>query len=76
MKLKANLDVPAFLKAVQTCAGEVNFITAEGDNLNMKSTLSRFIFTAVIAGNLKAVEGHICVADPRDEALLRAYCEE
>ena len=74
MKLKPDINVPDFLQAVQSCVGEVFFITSEGDHLNMKSTLSQFIFTAVIAGRLQNLDGCITVRNPQDESLLRRYC--
>ncbi|MBD5549745.1 MAG: hypothetical protein HDQ96_01010 [Lachnospiraceae bacterium] len=74
MKLKPDINVPDFLQAVQSCVGEVFFITSEGDHLNMKSTLSQFIFTAVIAGRLQNLDGRITVRNPQDESLLRRYC--
>ena len=74
MKLKTNVNVPDFLQAVQSCAGEVFFITSEGDHLNLKSALSQFIFTAVIAGKLQKLDGCITAQDSRDESLLRPYC--
>lgn len=74
MKLKSNINVPDFLQAVQVCTGEVFFITPEGDHLNLKSALSQFIFTAVIAGQLQKLDGCITAQDPQDEILLSQYC--
>ena len=74
MKLNANINIPAFLQAVQTCRGEVCLVTEEGDKLNLKSVLSQFVFAAVIAGKLQNFEGFITVQNPQDEALLRDFC--
>lgn len=74
MKLNPNINVPTFLQTVQTCSGEVHFLTAKGDHLNLKSTLSQFVFTAVIAGKLQDMDCWITVSDPQDEILLRNYC--
>ncbi|RJW28139.1 polya polymerase [Ruthenibacterium lactatiformans] len=74
MKLNSNVNIPAFLQAVQSCKGEVCFVTEEGDILNLKSVLSQFVFTAVIAGKLQRFEGVITVQDPQDEIVLRDYC--
>lgn len=74
MKLKTDINVPAFLQAVRSCAGEVYFTTPEGDHLNMNSTLSQFIFTTVIADKLGALDGSIICQDEADEILLRDYC--
>lgn len=74
MKLKADINVPVFLQAVQACNGDVCFVTQEGDSLNLKSALSKFVFTAVIAGKLQKLEGSITVQNPQDAILLRDYC--
>lgn len=75
MKIKPNINVPAFLQAVQTCTGEVSFVTSEGDILNLKSALSQFIFAAVIAGKLQSLSGRIIVQDLDDAKRLYDYCE-
>ena len=74
MRLNPNVNVPAFLQAVQSCNGEVCFVTREGDILNLKSTLSQFVFTTVIAGKLQNLEGQVSVQDSQDAILLRDYC--
>lgn len=74
MRLNQNVNIPAFLQAVQACKGEVCFVTQEGDILNLKSVLSQFVFTAVIAGKLQSFDGFITVQDPQDEIRLRDYC--
>lgn len=74
MKLNPNINVPSFLQTVQTCIGEVHFITGEGDHLNLKSTLSQFVFAAVIAGKLQDMDCWITVSDPQDAILLQDYC--
>lgn len=50
MRLNPNANIPAFLQAVQSCEDAVCFVTQEGDILTLKSVLSQFVFTAVIAG--------------------------
>lgn len=74
MKLRPNVNIPAFIEAVRACSGQVCFVTPEGDNLNLKSTLSQLVFTTVIAGKLQSLGGWITVQNPQDEALLCGYC--
>lgn len=74
MKLNPNMNVPAFLRAVHTCKGEVRFITKAGDDLNLKSELSQFVFAAVIAGKLQNLDGSIEVRNSEDAQLLKDYC--
>ena len=65
MTLTSHTDFAAFLEAVQQCRGEVLFCTREGDKLNLKSTLSKYLFAA-LAGN----EGKIVCQFPQDEEKL------
>lgn len=55
MKISTHIDLSAFLAVVQHCRGEVLFCTAEGDKLNLKSTLSTYLFAAM-AGNTALLE--------------------
>lgn len=73
MKLKPTADIPAFLQAVQHCKAKVCFTTADHDELNLKSTLSQFVFTAVCTGNLRELNGNIEVEDPQDAERLAEY---
>lgn len=72
MNLKSDINLSDFFQAVHTCRGEVLFETPEGDQLNLKSALSQFVFTAAVAGQLRAFRG--CLSrDPTDEVLLRPF---
>lgn len=73
MKLKPTANIPAFLKAVQSCRTEVHFTTDEGDSLNLKSTLSQFVFAAVCTDELRKLKGYIQIEDPQDAELLAEY---
>lgn len=76
MKLKDQINIPAFLQAIQECEADVLFVTLEGDRLNLKSTLSQFVFTAVIAGSLKQLEGNIELQQSTDAVFLREFVTE
>ena len=73
MKLKPDINISAFLQAAQTCQGEIYFITPEGDRLNLKSTLMKFVFVTVFAGKLRNQNGQIEVKNPQDLIRLRDY---
>lgn len=73
MKLKPTADIPAFLRAVQRCKARVCFTTEDRDELNLKSTLSQFVFTAVCSGSLGELEGSIEVEDLRDAERLAEF---
>ena len=44
MKLKQEIKPVQFLQAVQACVGQVLFLTADGDRLNLKSQLCSYVF--------------------------------
>lgn len=73
MKLNPNANIPHFLQAVYQCQGDVYFITPDGDNLNLKSALSQFVFAAVVAGQLKELHGNILLKDQQDPPILQDY---
>ncbi len=73
MRLKENIDYSVFLKTVQKCQGEVLLVTSEGDQLNLKSTLSQFIFAAAISGKLRLSEGRLKLENGEDILLLETF---
>ena len=73
MKLNPNADVPSFLLAVQNCTGDVHFTTSEGDNLNLKSAISQFVFAAVVSEQLAALNGEILIQCSGDLPILERY---
>lgn len=72
MRLKNNCDIVAFLNAVQHCDGDVLLTTEEGDCLNLKSTLSRYVF-AVIADNKKLMAQSTVECSEADFSVLREF---
>lgn len=74
MKLKPDINISAFLQTIQACSGDVYFVTPEGDTLNLKSALSRLVFTAVIAGKLQEIDGCVKVQNTDDADLMYPYC--
>lgn len=73
MKLKEKIDYSAFLRNVQKCSSEVLLVTPEGDRLNLKSTLSQFVFAAALSGSLDLSDAELVLADPEDAALLESF---
>ena len=49
MKLKKDANLPDFLRTVAQCKDDVYFKTTQGDVLNLKSELSKYIFLAAAA---------------------------
>ena len=65
-----NVDIQAFMKALDSCKGDVMLITDENDRFNLKSKLSQ------ITGLVKLIEGGMLVnariycTKPEDESML------
>jgi hypothetical protein len=75
MKLKENIDFQKFFADVAKCRKDVFFISAENDQLNLKSMLSVYIFlTASRIPNLLK-NGKLLFMDPEDRLVLQDYVE-
>ncbi|MCD8085896.1 MAG: polya polymerase [Clostridiales bacterium] len=75
MKLKANIDYKKFLASVRRCKGEVYYDTVEGDRLNLKSTLSEYLFaTAAVTSGIIENSGVVCQLE-EDYARLADFVE-
>ena len=71
--LRDDIDLTAFFSAVNDCKGEVVFLSAEGDRMNLKSTLCQYLFTSVYLHRDISLDGSIRWDDPDDAALLRPF---
>ena len=73
MRLKENTDLIEFIKTTKKCRQDVFFRTAEGDRLNLKSTLSQYLFS-VMSGNRELLEnGEIECQEAADYQMLEGY---
>ena len=62
--------VPAFLKVLDSCEGEVYLMTRDGDRLNLKSKLCQLVgLTALIEGG-KIAEAFVMCEKESDESKL------
>lgn len=74
MRLKEAIDVSEFLAATEKCSGDVFFHTHEGDILNVKSLLSRYVVVSVCKpGELQ--KARIVCTDEEDYAVLSKYLQ-
>lgn len=73
MKVQNITDIDKFFKAIDSCQGDVELLTLEGDRLNLKSQLCKYLAFAKIfsEGNIKEVE--IVVHEPKDIDKLIQY---
>lgn len=73
MTFDPSTDFSSFLHQVQLCRGTVVFQSDEDDVLNLKSTLSQFVF-ATIVNNPDLIEnGRVICGDKSDYDKLKKY---
>lgn len=73
MKIRKDADIVAFLKQIEACRGSVEFSTAEGDRLDLKSPLARYILAALCAKGEISDSGEVLCEDEDDRAMLKMY---
>ena len=65
-----NIDVQAFMKALDACKGDVMLITDEDDRFNLKSKLSQIAGLVNLIEGGKLVNARIYCSNPEDESML------
>ena len=63
MKIKEHTDFMKLLNAVRECSHDVLFQTDEGDCLNLKSTLSQYVFAMIFSKPELLCAGKISCAE-------------
>ena len=76
MKLKQLKQYIDFIEAVQTCSEDVYFCSEEGDRLNLKSTLSQFLFASICGDRDYLRGGTVLCQNSADYNRLSPYLEE
>lgn len=66
MKLKENIDLVQFFHMAGKCDGDIFFKSDEGDLLNLKSTLSQYLFSAS-CGNKKFISNGVIECEKRED---------
>ena len=75
MKIRDISEPASFFKAVNTCAGRVELMTAEGDCRNLKSRLCQYIALTQMFED-KRVEGiELVLSEPCDLNKLLPYID-
>ena len=73
MKIMDISEPTRFFEAVNSCAGRVELLSAEGDCLNLKSRLCQYIALTQVFED-KRIEGiELAISDPSDLSLLLPY---
>ena len=73
MKVKNVKDVDKLFKVIDECRGRVELVTAEGDRLNLKSTLCQYIALTQMFKDAQIDELDLIVSEPEDLNLLLNY---
>lgn len=75
MKLKQGIDYGDFFAAVTACHGDVYFDTIDNDHLNLKSTLSQFIFASALSQYKGSLNGTVNCKVEEDYQCLHRFLE-
>lgn len=73
MKLNPNCNFTRFMSAVSECRGDVFFETSEGDVLNLKSELCRYVFAVVLTKPQLLENSTLKCTDPKDKELILPF---
>jgi hypothetical protein len=65
-----DIDVKAFIKALDQCKGDVLLVTNQNDRFNLKSKLSQLAGIVNLIEGGRLVEAKIICTDPEDESML------
>lgn len=73
MQLKENVNLLEFLQHVKHCKCDILFTTTDGDLLNLKSELSRYIFATIAGKEDFLLKGRITCSNEEDEQVLKNF---
>ncbi len=73
MKILNITEPRRFFAAVNACPGRVELVTAEGDRLNLKSTLCQYIAITQMFEDERMAAAELVVSDPDDFERLRPF---
>ncbi len=65
-----DIDPKKFIDALDRCKGRVLLVTDDGDQFNLKSTLSQLAGIVKLIEGGKMVEAKIICEDPDDESMM------
>ena len=66
MKVQNITDVEGFFKVVDSCKGRVELVTGEGDRLNLKSKIYKYVSMANIFSNGEIPELEVIAYEKED----------
>jgi hypothetical protein len=66
-------DIKRFFEVVNKCKGRVELVTADGDRLNLKSTLCQYVGLTDMFTEAKIDNVEILASEPEDLHLLMEF---
>lgn len=74
MKVNNITDIKGFFAAVDKCKGKIELVTGDGDRLNLKSNLCKYVALAdIFSGKSGIKEMEIIASEPEDVNTLLQY---
>ena len=73
MRVRKNADIFQLLKDIENCSGDVFFVSEKGDRLDLKSVLSRYIFSVAVNQEKMRESGEIICERAEDYSSLSGY---
>lgn len=73
MKFKDSVEFNAFLDAAKQCSGDIFLQTSEGDILNLKSLLSRYVLMSIMGNPDLLQSAQVTCVQEDDYQLLSEY---
>ena len=73
MHLIADINIIDFLSKVKNCQSDIFFSTPEGDMLNLKSELARYVFVSINKHSDFILNGTVLCTHSEDLELLRPF---
>ncbi len=70
MKIMNLTNVEGFLKTVNDCNGSVELVTKDGDRLNLKSELTKYVALTSFFTEARIPEMEILISEPEDALKL------
>lgn len=75
-RLKQDVHLISFLEAVGQCKADVIYQTEDGDSLNLKSALSKYLFSMIATNQRFLLTGEVLCRLDEDYGYLREYIYE
>ena len=76
MKVQNITDIDKFFKVIDSCIGQVELVTGEGDRLNLKPKLSQYVSMANIFSDGTISELELIAYEPEDIGKLVNFMME